>query len=127
MTEILIATLVIALMASLAVNGYLLGYLRAERFVPVDAEISEKKPQPQAANPGVPRFTREHIAFVQDEKKPAGMSRKIVSPSEAISRAQQKRDGLVTETPQIPAATRKAFLEDAGAVVASPAKELEAA
>jgi len=60
-----------------------------------------------------------------------GMARKFVSPSEAIRREQQKRDGIVETgpepptipdigtVPQVPPAIASSFLKDAGAVVAN--------
>jgi hypothetical protein len=124
MTEILIATLVILLMASFAVNGYLLGARQTSPLVNL-AKEPETKPQAAANIPTIPRQP-ESMRSNGNDNPPAGMPRRIVSPSEAIAADRQKRDGLVRETPRVPAAIKDDFLKDAGAVVASPANKLEA-
>ena len=112
----LIATLTILLMASLSINGYLLGQRNATR--PVKPVIEPPTRTEAAAVFQVPR--QPNAVSGREQRYQTG--RKIVSPSEAIARAQQERDGLVREMPKVPPAVKQEFLRDAGAVVASPAQ-----
>jgi len=117
MTEILIiTTLTVLLMASLAVNGYLLGQRNATKVI---APIAPPPTRTEAA--AVFQVPRQPNAVSGREQR-YQTGRKIVSPSEAIARAQQERDGLVREMPKVPPAVKQEFLRDAGAVVASPAQ-----
>lgn len=118
MTEILIiAALTVLLMASLAVNGYLLGARSVMR--PVEVKPDEIKLEQPAVTNQVPRPPRINTETGKEQRYQTGM--KFVSPREAINREMQKREGLITETPQVPAAIKSDFLKEAGAVVASPA------
>jgi hypothetical protein len=110
MLEILIASLVVLLMASLTMNGYLFGKMQK----PVEAAKAPEIKLEPAAFAGVPRAPRN-----EDQNQQPGIARKIVSPSEAIARARQEKDGLVTT--KVPPAIKNGFLKDAEAVVASSA------
>lgn len=128
MIEILIATLVILLMASVALNGYFLGITHSGNLTdPTPAKESDIQSE-SAMTHRIPRQP-ENMRSSEREKDnfPSGMPRRVVSPSEAIAADRQRRDGLVRETPRVPAAIKDDFLKDAGAVVASPANKLEAA
>jgi hypothetical protein len=122
-TTILIASLVIGLMASLTVNGYLFGKINAARPVePVKEPAVKSEPSYIFGGPVIPRQPETNTNTGRDQRY-AAPARRIVSPSEAIARDRREKDGLVPtqQQPKVPAAVQEKFLEDAGAVVASSA------
>jgi hypothetical protein len=124
MLLILIASLTVLLMASLTANGYLYGLRRATN--PAET-VKEPAIRPEPAMtfgfPTVPRPPETNTETGREQRFSAGTGRRIVSPTEAITREKQKRDGLVPtqEQPKVPPAIKNGFLKDAGAVVASSA------
>jgi hypothetical protein len=121
-TTILIASLVIGLMASLTVNGYLFGKINAARPVepvkePVKTEASRTYRLPKHSSHARNQYEHRTGSAICSSRP------SHCQPVRSNCEGSAQKDGLVPtqQQPKVPAAVQEKFLEDAGAVVASSA------